>query len=52
MMIILNWLEMKDIYGLIVVMAMVAVLCSCHSTEANYKESYDKAVAASRAVSS
>ncbi len=39
---------MKDIYGLIVVMAMVAVLCSCHSTEANYKESYDKAVAASR----
>ena len=34
--------------NIIVVLALAAVLWSCHSTEANYKESYDKAVAASR----
>ena len=39
---------MKHIYSVIAAMAVAAVLWSCHSTEANYKESYDKAVAASR----
>lgn len=34
--------------NIIVVLTLAAVLWSCHSTEANYKESYDKAVAASR----
>lgn len=39
---------MKNYYKIIMMVAVVAALSACHSTEANYKESYDKAVAASR----
>lgn len=39
---------MTKYLNIIIVFALAAVLWSCHSTEANYKESYDKAVAASR----
>ena len=41
-------MNMKIIYNIILIFAVAAALWSCHSTEANYKESYDKAVAASR----
>lgn len=39
---------MKNFYKIILMIAVVATMSACHSTEANYKESYDKAVAASR----
>ena len=41
-------MKMRNRYNILLVMAVAAVLWSCHSTEANYKASYDKAVAASR----
>lgn len=39
---------MKYFLKILVVVGFVAGLCSCHTTETNYKESYDKAVEASR----
>ena len=39
---------MNKIINTFLIAVMAAVLWSCHTTEANYKESYDKAVAASR----
>ncbi|MDY6412521.1 MAG: hypothetical protein SPL28_05945 [Bacteroidales bacterium] len=39
---------MKSFYKITLMIAVVALMSACHSTEANYKESYDKAVAASR----
>lgn len=39
---------MNRIVNIFLVIAVAASLWACHSTEANYKESYDKAVAASR----
>ena len=39
---------MKSFYKITLLIAVVALMSACHSTEANYKESYDKAVAASR----
>lgn len=39
---------MRQLYNILLLFAVAAVMYSCHSTEANYKESYDKAVAASR----
>ena len=39
---------MTKYLNIIIVFTIALTLWSCHSTEANYKESYDKAVAASR----
>lgn len=39
---------MEKVLNTLALIAVIAALWSCHSTEANYKESYDKAVAASR----
>lgn len=39
---------MRKIYNILLLMGVVVAMWACHSTEANYKESYDKAVAASR----
>ena len=39
---------MRKLYNILLMAAVAIALWSCHSTEANYKESYDKAVAASR----
>ena len=39
---------MTKYINILLVLAVAATLWACHSTEANYKESYDKAVAASR----
>lgn len=39
---------MRFFYKIALIVTCAAWLWSCHSTEANYKESYDKAVAASR----
>lgn len=39
---------MRKLYNLLLLLAVATVVYSCHSTEANYKDSYDKAVAASR----
>ena len=39
---------MTKYINILLLLAVAATLWACHSTEANYKESYDKAVAASR----
>ena len=39
---------MNVVFKILLALACVSLLWSCHSTEANYKESYDKAVAQSR----
>ena len=39
---------MNKIINTFLIAVMAVTLWSCHTTEANYKESYDKAVAASR----
>lgn len=39
---------MRKYLNILLVIACCSLLWSCHSTEANYKESYDKAIAASR----
>ena len=39
---------MRKFYKMLIMTAVTTALWSCHSTEANYKESYEKAVAASR----
>lgn len=39
---------MKHFHNTILIFALAAVLASCHSTEANYKASYEKSIAASR----
>jgi len=39
---------MKELYKIILLAVCVTTLWSCHSTEANYKASYDKAVEQSR----
>ncbi len=39
---------MRKINNILLLIGVVAAMAGCHSTEANYKESYDKAVEASR----
>ena len=39
---------MKTLYKILLILGIITAFVSCHSNETNYKESYDKAVAASR----
>ena len=48
MLLINKFVTMKRFSYILLLATVVAGLWSCHTTEANYKESYDKAVAASR----
>ena len=39
---------MRHVYKIFIALAVVAALWSCHSSEKNYRESYEKAIALNR----
>ncbi len=41
-------MKIRSLYSVLLLVSVVMALCACHSTEKNYKDSYEKAVAASR----